>query len=345
MKYGYILHTLLIALFSTSLLAQTSCPAPAPTQINVVSQSHTEIELDWPSVAGAQAYQLRTIDATTGTQINLDTVQTEGYIQEGLLPGQEYIFELSSSYCIEGPFGDPITMRSPTNIIVVDIIFQMECLDPVDTGSNEEVEAGDISQIPINTNPDGCFIITVPDPNNEGDPMSLLISTSSDNSIFVGNFNDNADRILLNGNGPLNGSITHPRTRTEIELFSIQMIKDRGGVNVEIAWEIDTDINILYCSDCSWSDDFQVVPLITSTSNSTPTIYPNPANNLFTIEMSNQDATVEVFDLNGRKWFAQNFTAFESLQLNVSTWPSGTYIVRTKSDQQAPLLQHFLKQH
>ena len=347
MKYGYILHTLFFALFTNFVLAQGTCPAPAPSQLNVVSSSHTEIELDWPSVSGSQAYMLRTIDATTGIAINLDTIVTEGYLQENLNPGQEYIFEVSSSYCVAGPFGDPIVLQSPTNIVVVDIIFQFECMDLTEEQTTEQIEAGESSSIPIN--PDGCYIVTFPNPNDDGETFSLLIGNSSSNSIFVGDFANNPDDFVLDGSGPLNGSVQHPRNRTDIELFSMQMIKTGRGTNVEIACEIDTEVTVVYCNECSWSDNGLQpgfgLESYTPSSNTVLTIYPNPANDLFTIEMTNEGATVEVFDMNGRQWFRQSLEGSSSLQIDASNWPSGTYIVRSKSNEQAPLLQHFLKQH
>lgn len=343
MNYGYILTTLLSLAVCTVGLSQTSCPGPAPSDFGVASQTHTTIELEWEDVLSAQSYEIRTFDANTNTLINVDTIVTNSYLQENLQPGGTYDFELRSSYCLTGPYGTSSTLTSNTNIVVVDIIFQMECLDDINNGSMEEVEAGSQTTIEISPNDEGCYIMSLNDPTEPDSLILLLLDTDFENQLFVGDFAGNSEGFNMSGDGPLYANIGSERDNRSMDLFEMRMAKYRGNVAVEINWQADMDMMIIYCEDCGESDpnpELQAIP--ERSAAAAIQAYPNPAKDQLTIYTpETRNGQLEIIDTSGRRWHSSS--NHSGLPIDLSNWPQGVYFIRWSAPESAPVIQQFLK--
>lgn len=349
MKYGYILTTLFCLLATTPTFTQTTCPGPAPNQFTVVSQTHTEIELAWQTVTAAQVYEIRTYEAGTGNLINTDTTSVEHFLQDGLQPGGVYNFELRSSYCANGPFGPAAQLTAQANIVVVDIIFQFECLDQMDDGQVETVEVGDLTMIEMPEDQNGCYILSFTNPNNPSGTLSLILSNDFQNQLNVGSLASNSPDLQLAGNGPLVGMINEPLQPRPSPMFSMEMKTEEGlDPLVTVQWEQATDVSVVYCSDCGYSAPGMGLTQEESTIDrvSTMKIHPNPAQDGIQIFTQPMDGTLEVFDLSGRLWYQRELTAEQATdgqRISVSEWPNGAYFARFRSAGSPPIIQSFMK--
>lgn len=74
------------------------------------------------------------------------------------------------------------------------------------------------------------------------------------------------------------------------------------------------------------------------------TIYPNPSSSYLNINLPefNNDARVEVFDILGKKVYANSLNALNN-KISVSKWHSGVYIVRVTLGEQS-ITKRFIKQ-
>jgi hypothetical protein len=57
-------------------------------------------------------------------------------------------------------------------------------------------------------------------------------------------------------------------------------------------------------------------------------VYPNPANNLFTLDFSSAgDFLVRIYNSTGKKVFETSITESKHYEINSSSWPTGTYVI------------------
>ena len=348
MKYGYILTHLFCLLLVGASQAQSSCPGPAPNQFSVLSQSHTEIELSWQAVVGAQSYEIRTFDGFTGTLLHTDTIFTTQYLQDGLTPGGTYDFELRSSYCEEGPFGIPAQLTAQSNIVVVDIIFQFECLDATQEGTTETEQPGSLTTIDLAQEQTGCVILSFSDPNDPGQVMSLILSTDYQNQLQVGNLMTSNPNLVLLGNGPLSGMLNSGGPRPE-PLFAMEMsLEADSHPFVSVQWEQETEVSVTYCSSCEW---LNIGIGLIEDSGSTEyeddiQIFPNPTREFINVDLNHSTGILEVFDLQGKQWHQQLITADhedDQLEIWVNNWPSGMYFLRISKPDTEPTVESFVK--
>lgn len=119
-----------------------SCPAPAPTSLEATNVTPTSISLAWaPIVAPSLVYfKVEGYDLTAGASLPTYIVTTNSITYTGLTAGHTYHFDVSASYCSNGPFGETtgINVGIPT-IIIDDIVgLQSPCApgNPLSTGQD-----------------------------------------------------------------------------------------------------------------------------------------------------------------------------------------------------------------
>lgn len=82
----------------------------------------------------------------------------------------------------------------------------------------------------------------------------LLLDIDFENQFFVGNFVGNIDVFNMSGDGFLYVNIGSVCENCFMDFFEMRMVKYRGNVVVEISWEVEMDMMIIYCEDCGESD-------------------------------------------------------------------------------------------
>lgn len=106
-----------------------TCPAPAPTGVHETDVTPTSISLAWNPVFSAFAiyYQVEGYDLTTSNSLPSYITTNNNFTYSGLTAGHSYQFQVSASYCSNGPFG---THSAPANVripeIVIDNIVQLQ---------------------------------------------------------------------------------------------------------------------------------------------------------------------------------------------------------------------------
>jgi hypothetical protein len=144
MKHLHVFPILCAMLFHVFALANTgidpgrsgdlqnkdySCPAPAPTGLHETDVTPTSISLAWNPVFSPYAvyFQVEGYDLTSSSALPT-YVTTNTYITyTGLTAGHSYQFQVSASYCSNGPFGPqsaPKGVSIPT--IVIDNIVELQ---------------------------------------------------------------------------------------------------------------------------------------------------------------------------------------------------------------------------
>lgn len=127
-------------LFPVPVGTNWSCPAPAPSSLEATDVTPTSISLAWaPIVAPSLVYfKVEGYDLTAGASLPTYIVTTNSITYTGLTAGHAYHFDVSASYCSNGPFGETagINVGIPT-IIIDDIVgLQNPCTlgNPLATG-------------------------------------------------------------------------------------------------------------------------------------------------------------------------------------------------------------------
>lgn len=106
-----------------------TCPAPAPTGVHETGITPTSISLAWNPVFSAYAiyYRVEGYDLTTSNSLPAYITTNNYFTYSGLTAGHNYQFQISASYCSNGPFGTssaPVNVRIPE--IVIDNIVQLQ---------------------------------------------------------------------------------------------------------------------------------------------------------------------------------------------------------------------------
>lgn len=125
----------------TPHLSISECPAPEPTWLVATDIQPTSIALSWQSSQLLIYFKLDAYDMTAGVGLPTQYVFSNPfYTWTGLTPGHTYKFDVSASYCQEGPFGPPTSLVSTTSIIIIDIVLELSrpCTpnNSVPTGAN-----------------------------------------------------------------------------------------------------------------------------------------------------------------------------------------------------------------
>jgi len=82
---------------------------------------------------------------------------------------------------------------------------------------------------------------------------------------------------------------------------------------------------------------------INGTESSKARIYPNPAQDFFTIENKQNIDEIKVFDATGKIVYNQNNFNQNKVQINSNSWPSGVYMVQVKSGERTQLMKVLVK--
>jgi hypothetical protein len=93
--------------------------------------------------------------------------------------------------------------------------------------------------------------------------------------------------------------------------------------------------SVMTFSIFSATSDFPTTTGITSNvSENEITIYPNPSNGKFTIEMGKtENGTTEIYNLLGEKVYSENFIQQSSIEMDLSEFQKGIYFVRQFTDE------------
>lgn len=132
--------------------AISTCPAPAPTGLNAVSVTPTTITLAWFATMG-NYYKIDVFDLTLGFGLAPTYPSGSPATVTNLTPGHDYQINISASYCIDGPYGNPsesLYVSTPSIIIDMIVEFQSPCSLPtpkaVSSGSSAEICVPDTDQ-------------------------------------------------------------------------------------------------------------------------------------------------------------------------------------------------------
>jgi len=102
-------------------------------------------------------------------------------------------------------------------------------------------------------------------------------------------------------------------------VWQIRTICDTVGVDEISAWSPLQSFTTLACrAGDNMEGDGSIISL-----------YPNPASTNLTIVINSDIQSIQIFDMTGKLMFNQNIAAAESIQLNISEWNSGIYLVQT----------------
>src|SRR5690606_16460773 len=82
--------------------------------------------------------------------------------------------------------------------------------------------------------------------------------------------------------------------------------------------------------------DNQEVELDNSTK---AVIYPNPAEEFFTIENKENIDNLKVFDVSGKLIYQINDSNQSKIRINSGSWPKGTYMVQIRSGDRVQLMK------
>lgn len=104
--------------------AALNCPAPAPTNVTIVDVTPTSITLVW--LSGASYHQVQTYDITGGVWLPTLYVATNGAVIDSLTPGHCYRFEVSSSYCEDGPYGPETEREGCAGVIIIETVMEIQ---------------------------------------------------------------------------------------------------------------------------------------------------------------------------------------------------------------------------
>ena len=155
---------------------------------------------------------------------------------------------------------------------------------------------------------------------------------------FVYVYDGTTARIYKNGNLVKTQAITW-NTLNNNNIFKLGMgidneltfngtIDDLKIYNYAIS---DLDVASLFANNTLSSQDFKQNDLQLN-------LYPNPANNFITIEMTNQAKSIEIYTILGQKVLES-----KNKQINVSSLAAGMYMVRIKDSENATSTKKFIK--
>lgn len=343
MKIYRFLFAVVSLMFPVLLSANSFCVAPAPSSGHITEQGNDFASIDWDAVPGALSYEVTTTDTDNGQVVAQVIVTNNNHTQGSLIAGSHYEIEVRSSYCTAGPYGEPLSFNVHTDIVIVDIILQMQCVEEVNT-SQTPVLAGDETILDIQEN--GCYRIQLEtDVTGEPKTVEIGLKLASNGQLLAGNLEGNPSEFEMTGQGPVLGRFASGDEN--IQLFSLAMNQQGPQYrSINFEWLAEADININYCSNCQFVYDNDRDKLQMEEEQSQAVnikMHPNPVNSLLQLQIP-QEGQVQVYDLNGKQWFyADAFGENQTMALDVNSWPSGTYILRWHQADLPPLVQYFLK--
>ena len=345
MKIWHLLLTLLLLNCNLNLYATTNCEAPAPAFAQVTSVGNDHATVSWSPVANAQSYLVSTSLNSSGFMIASDIVSGTTYTIDNLTSGEEYSISIQASFCDYGPFGPPQELSFQTEIIVVDVILQSGCLDQAN-GVEGQFTAGDITSFRLEQ--PGCYLMNVVSlSSNPEFEYNLAFASLGGSTTLIGNFESNPADFVLVGNGPVNGFLVN--SGDLIPLLSMHSIQTQvGGANMNIHWEQDVDMTLSRCSSCSFTYGGGTRSLISNATFGTASdmkfeLYPNPVQDQLNVLLPTP-SPVEVWDLVGRRWATLGqVQPNRSYRVEVSDWPTGTYLLRWLDPNGVPQVNYFLR--
>ncbi|MBK9456677.1 MAG: T9SS type A sorting domain-containing protein [Bacteroidetes bacterium] len=102
-------------------------------------------------------------------------------------------------------------------------------------------------------------------------------------------------------------------------VWQIRTICDTIGVDEISAW---SHLQAFSTLACRAGDNIE-------SDESTISLYPNPATTSLTVVMNSDIQSIQIFDMTGKLVFNQNIETAESIQLDISEWNSGIYLVQS----------------
>lgn len=104
--------------------------------------------------------------------------------------------------------------------------------------------------------------------------------------------------------------------------------------NHRLTWKYAKDVSLSSGSDCAWIDNVvfpaaQIIAMTTETTVNTPTVYPNPNNGRFSINLPEEDCDITIFNNLGQVMHHSQCQGLTTLDL--SNLSKGMYYITVKS--------------
>ena len=351
MKAKYLSLIVLFLYSVFSLHAATRCEAPAPSSASVNHQEPTSTTISWASVRSARSYQVVVSELHSGRVHETVRFRSQTtYTVTGQTPGVAYLYEISASFCNQGPYGARVSVMAGGT--VVDIILGLT------TEGNgliiEDVALADFTyNLDFSVNYPSCYVVhgetTALSPNvtfdfalrGGGTSSTELVGLSSNPwNFYLDGYNPVYGRL---SDGSFNGTPTGPFT----SLFDLTA--DNFQYGPDVAFRTHTAMNLTitlydYCQFIDGSLDLQGHNDVPNPEEQAIEVYPKPAEDLLQVRIP-EAGKVEIWDLTGRRWYSHEAAASVAKQdVDVQAWPAGTYMLRWyPPNNQEPVVQYFLK--
>lgn len=309
-----------------SLHAQAECALAGPSDLQVVFVTPTTAEVDWTEVPGAIGYDVVTVDVSTGTIVSSLYTVDNVILIAGLQPGRTYDVTVTTR-CEGGGIGGSSLVRLTTNIVVVDVVLELNCNPGLPTQSG--------------TSPSNSVLTLGMDPGDEIMIEGTLLGQVTRNFevVFIPDYTTSPQEFHLaptadytqlvtvsaggNGNDP---SIM--LTQQNLVLANFEPKFSNGSGLLELHWQQDVHVKVYRCSGGKKrvadddDDDSQGI-----------TISPNPTNGWFRLHSTERTPLI-ITDMNGQVYYESDLAVGETPEIDATSWPNGTYIVRTvKNDE------------
>lgn len=354
------LKVIFLALFSigclTTLQSQAECGLPAPPNIWEVETTSNSTEVDWTEIPGA-SYLVEATDVLTSIVVYSTVTSNNTHIVTGLQPGREYDIDVTT-LCDGGAPGGTANIRVHTGIIVVDIVMHLNC-DP--TPGNPMPHIGSTTY----QNGDTAFYAFTPTDVIvlEGD-IELTTSTtqffqvafrlgaiSSYQQIIVGTdaTYDGKIQVIPNYNNNGLGMIQHQPSggSSWIDLAKFRPFAGNGPPRIEVQWKKTVSVDNFRCNTVTFDGDPKPPKGGGNRGGGGGggeqglQASPNPTRGLLTVKVA-EDTPLEIYDLQGRRWYTTDLQVGDRLNLDATNWPNGTYFIKTIAHDQV-VIDRFMK--
>lgn len=340
-------------LFSANVLNTCIVPVVSTGDITVSNQTSESVDVEVEGVT-AEAYIALVTTGTTVTAPLNGTVYTEGttlgsatvgyvgtsatFTIEDLNPATTYnvyVYAYNTAHCIGGPAYSAELQAVATTIAA-------PCVEGGETFTN--IGTASTSYGTRNWTGDNGITWTATDARNDqsltGKAIALRTGTVKNTSVIsggIGTLSFNYKRVF-NGNSTLKVFVNGVQYGTDITVSSettaafSQVINVNADANIEIRNSGNrTIIDDIVWSCNSGSANRTALSLDTPKAMETSeiTLYPNPNNGQFQLDLATESATVSVYDTLGKQIF--NKEVLDNEVINLENAGKGIYMVVIKS--------------
>lgn len=338
----------LVCCFTLHAQGDDSCTLPPPATLTITQVSSNSLTAAWSAVPGAVAYQVTTWETDSGALIDLSVTSNLSTTINGLNADTEYTIEVRASACPNGPWGEPIVVTKKTSIIIVDIVFQLDC-DP-GSASPETYGPTHNPYMLISMPPsEECVLIagnlTVQGGSEE---FGILIHPDqAQNKVTAGLVPGSSPDIFLNTSNMLLGEYTDGASNVPnlefVEIVttftSANPANPAPTVDLNVHWKQDVDAFSVFCSSCSFGKPDSRGAR--KSGQAELQLTPNPVSDRLNIAGMDQASTIQIVDLQGQLKY-QIPVSGTQMKLDISSLPTGYYFLRTLVNNE-PMTKRFVK--